>query len=112
MGTITVKINKRNLNALVRKNNFHVSGGMFKPYQFIGMDFETDKDNIATFYESTIVTSNSWTNYPGIKIWNNNHDDWTKAQVLEDIENEIVRLLDWASQDYPEINFELIGFEN
>ena len=110
MKAITVRINKRNLNAIVRKHNFHVSGGMFNPYQFIGMDFDTDKNNTATFYESTIVNSNNWTNYPGIKIWNNNHEDWTKSQVLSQIEDDIKMYIDWASQDYPNVNFELIGF--
>ena len=112
MKTITVSINKRNLNAIVRNHNFHVSGGMFNPYQFVGMQFDTDKNNIAKFYESTIVNSNSWTNYPGIKIWHNDHRNWTKAQVLAQIESEIKMHLDWASQNYPDVEFKLIGFQH
>lgn len=110
MKKVIVRINKRNLNALIRKHNFHSTGGMFTPYQFIGMDFNTDKDNTATFYESTIVSENSWTNYPGIKIWNNYQESWTKAQVLSRIENDIEMCLANYSYDYPEVEFKLIGF--
>lgn len=112
MKNVTVKINKRNLNAIVRNNNFKVSGGMFNPYQFLAIDFEVDKNNTAKFYESTQVSQNSWINYPGVKIWNNSQNDWTKAEVIKEIEEnlcEIKRELEYYS---PNINFEFIGFEN
>lgn len=110
MKKIIVKINMRNLNAIVRKHNFRQSGGQFNTYQFIGMKFETDKNNTAIFYESTLVSKNSWTNFPGIKIWENNQEGWTKEQVLNRIEGDLNMYLDWASQDYSKVEFKLIGF--
>ena len=111
MKTVTLKINKRNLNAIIRKTNFKVSGGMFNPYQFIAINFDTEKDNTATFYESTIVSSNSWTNYPGTKIWNNGQSDWTKAEVFARIEDTIEEILnDEIAFQYPNIKLEFINF--
>jgi len=86
---VTVRINKRNITGLVRKESFKFSGGMFIPYSFIAINFNAEKDNTATFYMSTIVSSNSWTNYPGHKVWNNDNGDWTKAQVIDQIERNI-----------------------
>jgi hypothetical protein len=111
MSNITVKINKRNLNALVRRESFRFSGGMFIPYAFIAVEFDTEKDNTARFYMSVLASSNSWTNYPGIKVWNNNNDDWTKAQVIDLVERNIDDILNDLSNYYPEVNFELVNFD-
>ena len=78
MKKVTVKINKRNLTGLINKTSFKYSGGMFVPYGFIAIDFKTDKNNTAKFYENTQVSANSWTNYPGYKVWNNNHSAFSR----------------------------------
>jgi len=111
MKKVTVKINKRNLTGLINKTSFKYSGGMFIPYAFIALDFETEKNNTAKFYESVQVSSNSWINYPGEKIWDNNQDDWRKADVLERCEEGLMDyVLPELKHKYPNINFELIGF--
>ena len=110
MSNVTVRINKRNLNALVRKESFKFSGGMFIPYAFIAIDIDIEKNNTATWYQSVQVSSNSWTNYPGYKVWNNDNDDWTKVQVIDQIERNIEDVLNDISNYYPNINFELVGF--
>ncbi len=110
MKTLTVKINKRNLNALVRRESFKFSGGMFIPYAFIAIDFDTEKNNTARFYRSVQASSNSWTNYPGFKVWNNNNDDWTKSQVIEQVERNIYDVFIHLKIYYPNVNFELVNF--
>lgn len=110
MKNVTVKINKRNLNSLIRKTSFNF-GGMFISYSFIAIDFYTKKSNTATLYNSVQASQNSWTNYPGFKIWTNcNETKWLKSNVLtacvENLENVICEL----SANYPNINFKLIGF--
>lgn len=110
MNNVTVRINKRNLNALVRKESFKYSGGMFIPYAFIAIDFDTEKDNTARWYQSVQVSSNSWTNYNGYKVWHNDNDDWTKAQVIDQIERNIEDALNDLSRYYPNVKFELVNF--
>jgi len=108
---VTVKINKRNLTGLINKTSFKYSGGMFTSYGFIAIDFDIDKNNTAKFYEATIVSSNSWTNYPGFKIWNNNNEDWRKSDVLKRCEENLMEeVLIELKMEYPKIIFELVGF--
>ena len=107
----TVKINLRNLNALIRKTSFRQSSGMYNLYQFIAIEFDTKKNNTARFYENTQVSASSWTNYPGIKIWENHEESWTKDDVLEACIEGVKRQVDETCFEiYPDINFELIGF--
>ena len=110
MKNITVKINKRNLNALVRKTKFNY-GGMFTSYGFIAIDFKTDRNNTAIFYETSIVSRNSWTNYPGFQIWNNrNTAKCKKKNVIADIEETIEDVIRDLGYSFPDVNFELIGW--
>jgi hypothetical protein len=110
MANITVKINKRNLTGLIRKKNFD-NGGMFISYQFIALDFETDKNNTATFYENTQVSQNSWTNYPGEKVWDNmDSAKWLKSNIIAACEERMDYVISKLENRFPEINFELIGF--
>lgn len=90
MRKITVKINRRNLTGLVNKTSFKYSGGMFTSYGFIAIEFKTDRNNTAKFYESCIVSRNSLVNYPGFKIWDNGQEDWKKSEVLESCEDYLV----------------------
>ena len=106
----TVKINKRNLTGLINKTSFKYSGGMFTSYGFIAIDFDIDKNNTARFYESTQISASSWTNYPGFKIWNNYQEDWKKSDVLERCEENLKEVLFDIEREYPEVNFELVGF--
>lgn len=111
MKKVTVKINKRNLTGLINKTSFKYSGGMFTPYAFIAVDFDTEKSNTAKFYESVQVNSNSWTNYPGTKIWDNNQEDWKRSEVLERCEETLIGyVLPELELTNPEINFKLVGF--
>lgn len=111
MARITVKINKRNLTGLINKTSFIYSRGTFTSYGFIAVYFETGKNNTAGFYEAVEASANSWTNYPGFKIWDNRSKDWKKADVLERCEKNLIEYIEEMRIDYPEINFELIGFE-
>jgi len=81
----TIKIKKSQIrtcvkNAQISKNQ----NGMFTPYEFIGFDFEDKK-----FYSSVQVSSNSWTNYPGVKVWNNGGQatEGTKSELVDYIFN-------------------------
>ena len=103
---VTVTVNWRNISALVRKNNFRHK----YQYQFIGMKFDTDRDNTAKFYESTQVNENSYTNYPGIKIWHNYYENWTKEEVLERITDDIIMHTEWYMEDHDEVEFRMVGF--
>lgn len=111
MKTIKVKINKRNLNSLVRKTCFSY-GGMFISYGFITIDCRTDKDNTATFYAAKIPTSNSWSNYPGRKIWSNkNCAKYKKSEVLEECVSFLKeQFLIEVAPDFPEVKFVFVGF--
>lgn len=116
MEKFKIKVNRRNLTGLVRKTKFD-NGGMFISYQFIAIEFELLKNSTAKFYESTQVSQNSWTNYPGIKIWNNaNLSKWNKKDVIESCENYIVERLEhdlnamYFEDDNIEITIQLIGF--
>lgn len=112
---IKVRINRRNLTGLVNRETFNTSG-MFVPYQFIAMDFEVDKDNTARFYKSTLASENSWTNYPGVKIWHSNSDRNRKEDVLRECEIGVKRAIDeYISLEELEgrnvdIEFEFVGF--
>jgi len=109
---ITVKINKRNLNALVRKTNFN-NGGMFISFQMIVLDFTGEANNTAWFYESTQASQNSYTNYSGLKIWDNaNETNWVKREVLESIEENVHHIKNELEMYYPNINFKFINFDN
>ena len=112
MKNIVVKINKRNLNSLVRKNNFN-NGGMFISYQFIAIDFKEDKSNTAKFYTSTQVSQNSWHNYPGIKIWDNkNEAKYKKAYVIAECEDYLLNdLLNELEYEFPNITFQFVNFD-
>jgi len=114
MKNVTVTVNKRNLNAVVRKSNFN-NNGTFVSYQFIGIIFNLTKDSTAKFYESTQASENSWTNNPGIKIWDNdNNATYKKSAVLEECEEFICEHLESKinSQLNTDTNFKvkLIGF--
>ena len=95
------------MNAVVKNNSLN-TGGMFVPYQFIAMDFKTDKSNTATFYHSVQASSNSRTNYPGSKVWTSNSAKNPKSAVLDWIEGNMKNVIDELEQYYPEIKFEVV----
>lgn len=77
----STKVNIRNLRGLIRKTSFNNGGGMFIPYHFIAIAI--DGNGKPYFYESVQVSRNSWTNYPGQKIWHNGNEAiWSKDAVL------------------------------
>ena len=106
MEKIKIFIDKRKLNALIRKHNFHNKYN----YQFIGMEFDTDKNNTAKFYESTQVSENSWTNYQGIKLWHNYNENWTKAEVLDRITDDIIMHTQWYMEENHDVQFIFVNF--
>lgn len=87
-----VRINIRNLSGLIRKTSFNNSG-MFISYQFIAVAIGSNGKPY--FYQSRQASSNSWTNYPGAKIWNNkNQAVCRKQNVLSDAKENLERALE------------------
>lgn len=113
---VKVRINRRNLTGLINRETFNTSG-MFVPYQFIAMDFEVEKNNTARFYKSTQPSSNSWTNYPGLKIWSSNSARNRKEDVLQECEIGVKQAIDEyisMEQQYGRevnIEFEFVDFD-
>ena len=103
----TIKIKKSQIRTCVKNAQITKSQkGMFIPYEFIGFDVETKK-----FYSSAQPSSNSWTNYPGVKIWNNG------GQPTEGTKSELVDFIfDYVSTEmeleYPELNYEFEFVDN
>ena len=103
----TIKIKKSQIRTCVK--NAQISkrqSGMFIPYEFIAFDMESKK-----FYSSVQTSSNSWTNYPGVKVWNNG------KQATEGNKSELVYLIfDYVSTamelEYPELNYDFEFIDN
>ena len=90
-----VKISK--LRTLIRNTSFNSSGN-FVPYQFIAVAI--DKNGKPYFYANTQPSSNSWTNYPGQKIWHNDNEPrWKKDDVLREAEYNLSDALDYLKMD-------------
>jgi len=99
----TIKIKKSQIRTCVK--NAQISKSQ-NAYEFIGFDFEDKK-----FYSSAQPSSNSWTNYPGVKVWNNN------GQATEGTKSELVDyIFDYVSTEmeleYPELNYEFEFVDN
>jgi hypothetical protein len=102
---MTIKVKKSQVrscvkNAQITKNQ----NGMFIPYEFIAFDIEDQK-----FYSSVLASSNSWTNYPGVKVWNNGGQatEGTKKELVDYIFEEIQVMIK-MDQHFDNLNFEFI----
>jgi hypothetical protein len=111
MEPITVTIDKKKIDSLVKKESFN-SSGSFVPYMFIGMYFAMDRDTTAVFYANTQPSENSWTNFPGEKMWENHGNARNKkSDIIAEIESNIKEWIKFRlTPDYFHINFELINF--
>ena len=81
----TIKIKKSQIRTCVKNAQISKSqNGMFIPYEFIGFSLIDRK-----FYSSAQPSCNSWTNYPGVKVWNNNGQatEGTKSELVDYIFN-------------------------
>jgi hypothetical protein len=94
MKIITVEFKK--LKTLIKKEKFNTSG-MFVPYQFIALKWNEKGES--EFYHSIIASQNSWTNYPGIKIWTSNESKNPKREMLEYFENYLKSTLQYDSDN-------------
>ncbi len=106
----TVNIEYSKLALFVNEHDYNVCDGDKKPYQFIGMMFDVDNNNTADFYVRLQYKDYEHNSYIGIKIWENNHENWSKKKVLNQILNNFAERYCLLSLYYPNINFQLIGF--
>lgn len=83
----TLELKESAVRTFVKKNSFSTKG-MFTPYQFIAV--AKDENGKAYLYHSIQPSSNSWTNYPGRKIWDNKNESVNKKKdVLEFLLSEL-----------------------
>jgi len=83
----TIKIKKSQIRTCVKNAQISKSkNGMFIPYEFIAFDMESKR-----FYYSVQPSSNSWTNYPGVKVWNNGGQatEGNKSELVDFIFNYV-----------------------
>jgi len=113
MKKIIVRISKRNLLGLINRSDFTYSSNDEMTYGFIGIDFKKEKNNVAKFYYKKQNDIKSSLKYPGIKIWNNDHKDWKKREVLKSCEDNMNRyIINEIKRSHPKIEFEFVGFDN
>jgi len=103
----TIKIKKSQIRTCVK--NAQISKeqkGMFIPYEFIGFDFEDRK-----FYSSAQPSSNSWTNYAGVKVWNNGGQatEGNKSELVDFIFNYVSNEMEL---EHPELDYEFEFIDN
>ena len=101
MKTIKIKLKESSLRTLVRKNSFNCPSS----YQFVAIDFDYEKGGIAKPYHANIISCNSWTNYPGVKIWSALNEKINKKEVLSILKQSALENLEYElhfmnSQEY------------
>jgi len=103
----TIKIKKSQIRTCVK--NAQISkrqNGMFIPYEFIGFSLIDQK-----FYSSVQPSSNSWTNYPGVKVWNNNGQatEGTKSELVDYIFNYVLTEMEL---EHPDLDYDFEFTDN
>ena len=100
-----IKVKKSQIRTCVKTAQITKSqNGMFVPYEFIAFDVEEQK-----LYSSVLASSNSWTNYPGVKVWNNGGEvtEGTKKELVDYIFENIKDVIN-MDEEFDNFNFEFI----